>query len=287
MRHRSFFLLLLAGIALVGPRATAQIVTENAGVISPGTPELHELFAITDAEHGRELMWTQQLIFAPDRHDELKLSLPWIDRTLEQTGSDLDARGLGDASLRWKHAFVRDDDVMRSTRWASLLEVVAPTGDGSDSDGGVQLPEDVRLSRGDWGAGAGAAFTHIVDRRRFAAEAMYRHWTSHDGYQLGDTVDLNFAYWYRIAPGRFERIEDVTEVRGVLELLSSYRWDADLHGQGVGNDGVLVSIAPGIQVYPKDWLLLEASLQLPVAQTMDDSVGDRTFGALFSVKVLF
>ena len=264
----------------------AQIITENAGVTSPETPELRETFFYLDAEHGREFTWSQQFIYSPVRSDELKLTLPWIDRTLEGS-PDLGVSGLGDATLRWKHAFVRDDDVMRSTRWSGLLEVGAPTGDRADSDGGVPLPEDVRLSRGDWSAGAGAAFTEIVDRHRFAAETMFRHWTGHDGFQLGDTLDLNLAYWYRIQPGRFETIEGTTEIRGVLELLSTYRFEAESHGAGVGNEGVLVSIAPGVQVYPRDWLLIEANVQIPIAQTMDDSIGDRNFAAFLGVKVLF
>ena len=283
---RRFLCPLVACLAFPCLPARGQIITENAGVTSPETPELREAFSYLDTEHGRELTWTQQFIYSPDRRNELKLTLPWIDRTLESS-PDLEVSGFGDAILRWKHAFVRDDDVMRSTRWAGLFEIGAPTGDRTDSDHGIPLPEDVRLSRGDWSAGAGAAFTEIVDRHRFAAETMYRHWTAHDGFQLGDTVDLNLAYWYRIQPGRFEKIEGTTEIRGVLELLSSYRWDAESQGAGVGNEGVLVSLAPGLQVYPRDWLLIEASVQLPLAQTMDDSIGDRRFGAFLGIKLIF
>jgi len=126
-----------------------------------------------------------------------------------------------------------------------------------------------------------------ADRHRFAAEAMAHYRSSHDGFQGGESVDLDLAYWYRIQPARFERIEGTTEIRGVLECLSSYRWESELHGSGVGDEGAIVYLAPGVQVYPRDWLLIEAQIQVPVYQSMDDSFGDRTFGAFLGIQVLF
>lgn len=265
----------------------AQIVTENAGVQSPETPVLREAFWFTEAASGQELVWATQAIVSTDRSNEFKLTLPWITRSVEQPSGDLDLAGFGDVSLRWKHALYRDNDVMRSTRWSSLVELGTPTGSTDATDDGIAIPADLRLSRGAWSLGVGSAFTKIDDRHRFAVDVMYRHRTSHDAFQLGDSVDLDLAYWYRLAPARFEDLEATTEVRGVVEVLSSYRWDNEQDGQRTNDGGSLVWLAPGLQVYPLDWFLLEASVLVPIGQTIDDAFGERHVGAVMSLKFLF
>jgi hypothetical protein len=274
-------------LALAGTTAHAQIITENAGVLSPQTPELHEAFTFTRAASGTDRAWVQQVLVSTDRANEFQLTQPWIDRSVDSAGGDLDFAGWGDVSLRWKHALSREDDVMRSTRWSTIVELEAPTGDRQTTDGSLAIPQDVRISRGDWTFGGGLLFARVDDRQRFAAEIMYRHHTSHDGFQLGDSLELNLAYWYRISPARFVDLEQTVEVRGVLELLSSYRFEAELDGDGAQDDGGIVWIAPGLQVFPQDWLLFQAAVELPVVQDIDDAFGDREFAAVISVKFLF
>lgn len=266
---------------------SAQIITDNAGVQSPQTPLLREGFTFTQSEHGEEWAWRQKLYLSTDRSNEFQLALPYVGRSVDTSVGNIDIAGLGDVSLRWKHALVREDDVMRSTRWSTLLDLTAPTGDSDDRDGDVAIPPDLRISRGDWTFGVGGAFAMVDDRHRFAAELVYRHATSHDGFQLGDAVDLNLAYWYRISPARFDAVQQATEVRGVLELLSNYRWSSKSDGADTGDEGTIVWLAPGLQVFPRDWLLFEGGVQLPIAQTIDDAYGDRHFGAVFGVKFLF
>jgi hypothetical protein len=65
------------------PSGARQIITENAGVTSPETPELRETFLLPGRRARREFTWSQQFIYSPVRSDELKLTLPWIDRTLD------------------------------------------------------------------------------------------------------------------------------------------------------------------------------------------------------------
>lgn len=277
----------LTALAVATPLARAQIVTENAGVVSSETPILREAFGFTQYAHGRELAWNQRFSFAPGRHDELQLTLPFYERELELTGGDADFAGFGDATLRWKHALWREDDVMRSDRWSLLAEITAPTGDDGDTADGFAIPPDARLSRGDWAFGAGTAFTHIHDRERFAAELFYRHRTAHDGVQLGAAAELNLAYWYRLAPAQFTELDRVVEVRGVLELLSTYRWDAEIGGVSADDSGAFVRLAPGVQVFPRDWMLFEAGVELPLIQSLDDSAGDEQFALRFAIKFLF
>lgn len=272
--------------------ASAQIVTENAGAISPETPILRESLTYLDSKHATEARWIHQLILSVDPSRELKLSVPlaWKEVEFDAPDGGEDHEnffGLGDISLRFKQSLWQKDDVLESTRWAVIGEVGAPTGNHHESDDGIEVPRRLALGTGDWTLGVGTAFTVIRNRHRFSAEVFFRHRTRHDGVRFGETVDLNLAYWYRFAPARFDEAPDATEVRGVVELLSTYRSESRFPQGGADDQGVLLWVAPGIQVYPSKTVLIEGSLQIPVYQSIDDALGDRDWGATLAVKFLF
>lgn len=58
-------------------------------------------------------------------------------------------------------------------------------------------------------------------------------------------------------------------------------------GRGVEDDGSITWLSPGVQIYPSFRALFEASVQIPVVETIEDARGDRKFGGLVSIKVLF
>lgn len=278
---------LVAALLLSASVARGQIVTENAGVQSPETPELQERFEYGRFQSARDLSFVQGLVVGLDRENELRLRVPFTWRRFESAGGDADFSGFGDATLHWKHALSREDDVMRSNRWSLIASVTAPTGDNSRIADGIVLPNEARLSLGDWTFALGAATTHISDRHRWSAALMFRHSTPHEGFQRGDEFDLNLAYWYRLLPAVFATTEDVTEVRGVLELLTSWRADSQYGGTKQDDGGVIAWLAPGLQVFPADACLLQMNIELPLAQSVDDALGTRHFAASLTVKILF
>lgn len=288
MRHLSALGALI--FVLAGP-ALAQIVTENAGVISPETPILRESLSYFDSENLEEVRWTSQLIFALDTTRELRLTVPLLSRDLSFAGpaseEQADLSGLGDVSLRFKQSLWQRDEVMESTRWALLAEVGAPTGEDDAEENGTTIPKRLQLGTGDWSLGAGTTYTWIRDRQRYSVETLYRHRTRHDGIQLGSSADLNLAYWYRLNPAAFLPGEETTEVRGVLELLSSYRFASEFGSDTQDDDGSLVWFAPGIQIYPGTKVLFEVNVQIPIYQDLDDEIGDRNWAASLAVKFLF
>jgi len=166
----------LAALLAASP-AAAQVVTENAGVVSPELTVLREIASVSKSENLDEVRWTQELRWAPDRADEFRLQVPlvWRDARFDGPGGELESHeeGLGDASLRYKRALWRADDVMRSQRWALLLEVGAPTGEHDAEEDGVPVPRPLQLGTGDWSLGAGTAYTWIQDRQR-ASNARYQ-----------------------------------------------------------------------------------------------------------------
>ena len=168
-----------------------------------------------------------------------------------------------------------------------MVEAIAPTGDHDATAGGVELPRRLQLGTGGWGVGVGTAFTVIRDRHRFSAELFYRHRTRHDGFRLGDSYQLNLAYWYRITPSVFDAQEEEVEVRGVFELLSTYRTDSVGGAGSLGDGGHEIWAAPGVQIYLSRDVLIEAAVQIPISQDVDDAFGRRKWGATLGIKFIF
>jgi hypothetical protein len=278
-------------VLLVAAPAAAQIVTENAGVISPELTILRESVGVSRSENLDEVRWNHELHYAPDRADEFSLTVPVVWRTARfDPGSgeeEVHEAGLGDVSMLYKRALSRSDDVMHSERWSLLLELGAPTGKHDEEVNGTPVPRPLQLGTGDWSLGGGTAYTWIEDRQRFALEGFYRHRTRHDGVQLGATLDLNAAYWYRFTPAAFRPGEFGSELRGVIELLSTHQFASEVGSDTQDDDGTIVWLAPGIQYYPGTRVLLEANVQVPLAQDIDDALGDRRWSANLVLKLLF
>ena len=70
-------------------------------------------------------------------------------------------------------------------------------------------------------------------------------------------------------------------------MLTRYRSSSRSSAGRPRDDGWLVSLAPGIQIYPRTDLLFELYVLAPIFQNVDDPLGDRILGAGFAVKLLF
>ncbi len=287
MRHRTTVLVLLfvggaSGLAL------AQVVTENAGTVSPETPIWQTRFEYLKVEQATDIRAVETFLWAPNEVMDFGLSVPFHHRDVEFAGGPEETlEGVGDASLRWKYSIWKEDDVMASTRFSALAGVKVPTGRWHEEDSGGEVPRKLQLGTGGWDVFGGPLFTYIQDRHRFAAELVGRYAFERDGFQLQPSLQVGLAYWYRITPARIETAGEETEVRGVLELTSVFYGESETSGRGIGDDGNITWLSPGVQVYPSFWVLFEASVQIPVAETVDDVRGDRKYGALVSIKFLF
>ena len=271
--------------AALGGTGRAQVVTENAGVASPELPALREALSFRDSRQVDEVRFDTQIIWSPVPTFETRTTVPLLWRDI----GDNDLDGLGDVAMRCKQSLWQEDDVLRSTRFAALYELSLPTGDDDGRDAaGATLPPKLQLGSGTLGIGGGAAFTFIHDRHRFASELFYRHTLSHDGFDLGDRLQGNFAYWYRLSPGRFGEApeRDPLEVRGVLELLTNYRFESQ-GTIGLDDQGTEVWLAPGLQLFGRGRVLFEGSFQFPLYQDIDDAFGRREWAAIIAIKILF
>jgi hypothetical protein len=263
----------------------AQVNTENAGTLSPEIPALRETILYLRYENADELRWSQQFFYALDNRNELRLAVPLVQKNVFDQSSTF---APGDVSLRYKHVLWVNNGVMQSDRWALLLETIAPSGDvGARGANGLLLPDRLQIGSGTWWLGVGTGYTTINDRSRFAVEAMLREPISGSGDHFGTTLDLNVAYWYRLTPAEFPEEGQPVEVRGVLELLSTYRFNSREDGLVLPDQGWIVWAAPGLQIYPSEDVLLEGSFLLPVFQDVQDALGRRQWGVTGSVKIFF
>jgi hypothetical protein len=262
----------------------AQVVTENAGTVSPETPIWQTRIEYFKAERLTDLRAVETLSWAPDPTMDFALSLPVIHRDVRFAADSEDTlEGIGDVSLRWKYSLYKTDDVMKSTRFSLLLGTKIPTGRWRED----AVPRKLQLGTGAFDFYAGALFTHIDDRHRFAAEIIARRNLEADDFELQPSLRVGLAYWYRISPARIETAGEQTEIRGVVELTSIFYGESRLDGRGLGDEGNITWISPGVQIYPATWILFELSVQIPVIETVEDALGDRKFSFLVSVKFLF
>lgn len=286
MRKRKAVLALLLAGGAPG-LAWTQVVTENAGTVSPETPIWQTRFEIQKAAHATDLRAVETFFWAPNGVMDFGLSVPVHHSDVDFAGLEDTLEGVGDASLRWKYSIWKEDDVMASTRFSALAGVKVPTGRWHEDDTGTEIPRKLQIGTGGWDVYGGPLFTYIQDRHRFAAELIGRYAFERDDFQLQPSVQVGLAYWYRITPARIETAGEDTEVRGVLELTSVFYGESERNGRGIGDDGNITWLSPGVQVYPSFWVLFEASVQVPIVETVEDVRGDRKFGALVSIKFLF
>lgn len=286
MRKPTAFVVLILAGGVPGV-AWAQVVTENAGTVSPETPTWQTRFEYAKTKHLTDLRMVETLIWAPNEVMDFGLSVPLHHRDVGFGGLEDTLEGLGDASARWKYSIWKEDDVMASTRFSTLAGVKFPTGRWHEEDSGVDLPRKLQLGTGGWDVYGGPLFTYIQDRHRFAAEFIGRYAFERDDFRLQPSLQIGLAYWYRITPAHIEMAGEDTEIRGVLELTSVFYGESELSGRGIGDDGNITWLSPGVQIFPSFWVLFEASVQIPVIETVQDARGDRKFGALVSIKFLF
>lgn len=218
------------------------------------------------------------------------MRIPVVHIDADFAGSSDSSSGLGDIRARIQRSLKQTDGVLESTRWAVWGEVHLPTGD----ERALRSPETIfpRLLQpgmGAFGAGGGMAWTWIRDRHRFSATAG-AHWMSEaSAFQMGTEAQVGLSYWYRATPAVFDR-EAAThqlEVRPAIELLATHRFESEANGQGTGDDGALVWLAPGVQAFVAEDVLLQLSVAVPLVNDINDPLGDRETSIMGSVRWYF
>lgn len=279
-------------LSVAATGSEAQVFTDDGTPISPETPQLREKLRYQNNENAEDTTWSHELSHSLDPINELRLEVPLRRREVQFTDAggvehSETLAGPGDVSLQWQHSLRQTDWVMGSNRLAVHLRLEAPTGNEDQSTKGITLPRRLQLGQGDWSTTVGGVWARVEDRQRVAVQGEVTHNTRHDGIRMGEEADLNLAYWYRLHPAQFSSIEEQVEVRGVFELLSTYRFPSRRGDTELEDDGFYVRVAPGLQFYASPTVQLETAVQVPLYNKIEDVLGDRNYAVQLNVKVLF
>lgn len=276
-----------AMVLVLATAASAQLVTENAGTLSPETPMAKLRLSGGGWRNVYEWGAAGEFHLGVHQRLELSLSIPLLVKDFED-GDEVDTNiGPGDASVGFKLNVHKSDGVMTSERVAVFGGVEFPTGKWDDTHHGDELPfaRKLQLGSGTFDGRLGLAFTYISNRHRFSIDAWGQLSTERDDVRPGSIARVDVAYWYRLFPAVFAEGESGMEMRLVADAWYMYRG----HTRGEpGNDaGSQVWIAPGVQLYITKWLQVEGSFGIPLYDNIRDQYGRAHWAAFVAVKVEF
>jgi hypothetical protein len=275
------FLLGLAGAA------SAQLVTENAGTVSPESPLARLVISGAQWRHVDEFSAAAEFHYGFHPRFEASISVPFIYRDFEINRHYEDIAGFGDVEVMGKVVVHKEDGVMTSMRTAVLAGIEFPTGKWDDRIGNATLPyaRKLQLGSGTFDFTLGMAFTYIKDRHRFSVDVLGRASTSRGEVSPGPVLRLDVAYWFRLFPAVFEPGEAGMEFRLVVDAWYLHRFHT--RGEELDDSGDQFWLAPGLQFFATKWLQFEGNVAFALMDSTDDQYGRARWSAFVAVKVLF
>jgi hypothetical protein len=278
---------LVLAVAAVAVAAPAQLLTTDAGVLSPALIAARETFEWQHRAGADDLRATTRAAWSQNRWLQFEAGVPWIAREVDTAATQGSTSGLGDLEFGAKWALVRDDAVMRSERLSLLGNVRLPTGDDDGRVGGVDLGRRAALGLGVYGVGAGVGWTTVRDRHRAAAALRGWTYTEDGGFAPGEAVTFDAAWWMRLHPVRFEPGVHRNELRSVVELISGWQQDDRQGGVGQDNGGFYAKALVGLQANATAATSVEAGVLLPLVDDTESALGGFRVGVLVTFRVLF
>jgi hypothetical protein len=273
--------------AAVAAALPAQLLTTDAGVLSPALIAARETFEWQHRAGADDLRATTRAAWSPNRRLQFEAGVPWIDRDVDTAAARGSLTGIGDLEFGGKWALVRDDGVMSSERLSLLGNVRLPTGDDDGRVGGVDLGRRAALGLGVYGVGAGLGWTTVRDRHRAAVALRGWTYTEDGGFDPGEAITLDAAWWMRLHPVRFEPGVHENELRSVVELISGWQQDDRQGGLGQQNGGGYAKALLGLQANATAATSIEAGVLVPLFDQTDSAYGDFRVGVLVTFRILF
>ncbi|MBM3974808.1 MAG: transporter [Planctomycetes bacterium] len=274
-------------VAALAVAAPAQLLTTDAGVLSPALIAARETFEWQHRAGADDLRATTRAAWSPNRRLQFEAGLPWIARDVATAAAQGSMTGFGDLEFGAKWALVRDDAVMRSERLSVLGNVRLPTGDDDGRVDGKDLGRRAALGLGVYGFGAGVGWTTVRDRHRAAAALRGWTYTEDGGFAPGEAITFDAAWWMRLHPVRFEPGVHRNELRSVVELISGWQQDDRQGGVGQDNGGFYAKALVGLQANATAATSIEAGVLLPLVDNTESAYGDFHVGVLVTFRVLF
>lgn len=223
----------------------------------------------------RTLIAPQTLVFGMTPRLTAFATLPVLAhrRTESRSGTARTDPAVGDVTLLARYTLWRDDYAPLSTRRAALLA-------------GVKFPTGAnRFGTETFDPIVGGVATWAFNRYEIDVDALYTISTRRNGFRQGDRVRYDVAYRYRLWPQRFGK--RLLQLNGLVELNGSWTDRNRDDGRRLTNSGGhVLFLSPGLQLVSKRWIL-EASVQIPIAQSLYASQVEQDFVAVLSARVPF
>lgn len=253
--------------------------------------------SVTDPKDETVTTYEEDLTFVWGATRDLTLGItqPFLQRRLRFDGPDgerqvIAADGPGDLMAVGVYRFFRRD-VERSTTQVSLLGgLKLPSGatDIEDSNlprltgsQGTRLPPSLQLGSGSVDGIVGLAGFHNMDRLSFYADVQGKLNTEGaQDFQAGNGVFYDLTADYVLLPQRNMFV--------LLELNGISTSRAEQAGRTVRDSGgQLLFISPGLQYLPLPYLILEASVQVPIYRDLNGRQLAPDWSVVVGVRYLF
>lgn len=215
---------------------------------------------------------------------------PLLDKelTLETPGGRVvrGDSGLGDVTLLARTTLWQRDRPGGTSRLAPFVGVEVPTGRDDAADARGPLPAPLQLGSGSWDPLAGLVATRQTLDWQLDAAVSFQANTEANDYELGDVARLDVSYQHRVLPRDLGGGVPAF-VYAVVESNLVRQGRDRAAGRAVGDsDGTTWYFAPGVQYVTKR-LIVEAAVQVPVAQNLHGEARESDWIGILSARVNF
>lgn len=194
----------------------------------------------------------------------------------------LSSRGFGDLSISTKYLIYQKDAFQQTTRAILIGGIKFPTG-RDDKPG---LPQSLQNGSGSFDYTGGFALTHVKGRLGINADLLYTFKTEANNFEFGDTLQYDLALGWRLIPAVYKTYP-AKQLNLYLELNGIYSEKNDQDGVEVTDSGGnTLFLSPGIQFIPGRAFLVEASLQIPVAENLNGTQLETDYAFLIGFRWL-
>ncbi len=193
--------------------------------------------------------------------------IPYLHKTLEQSGPSQTKSGLGDAAVMVRQTVLAADFVKGNRRMVLFAGATLPTGE-TQSDSGP-LPMPLRLGSGTVNLTGQAAYSYVNDRLGVHGAVGYTAATGSEfGVRAGDRLGYDLALGYRLFPVTYRTLHDVT-MACYVELDGTVEQPATQGGSPLADTGGhTLLLSPGLQLIPVPNWAIEGSFQLPIVRSL-------------------
>lgn len=190
--------------------------------------------------------------------------LGWRDMTMEPTS------GAGDGTLMGLYRLYRNDDLLPADVLTLGIGVKTPTGSSTErSSNGKLIHAHMQPGTGSWDPLLSVIYTSMTGQFLVQADATYQYTTGNsEGYEFGDSLALGLSGKYAVRK-EFNISAGLTGlyVGRASDRNGSYynaATNSSLMDDPANTGGSSLWVSPGVQVFPRKHLALDAKVQVPL-----------------------